>query len=424
MATPSFAVYGKPYIIFLKFLRLLFYYNYFIFCFFAVISSADIFPIFVDWVINKVIYLSAFFCFVYGLLFFKVRISKISLPFFWLLFFYFFASFIISFLDRGLESILTEWIAQGLYWPLCIFVFLISVDVFPFKSLLRPFIFSGLFLLLLSVFRFLGFSIPLYSNEAAVSTLNSFKSGVFFYSGVYINQNRFGLFLLTFIPVLFMSVALYRSKAVKIFLSFACLVSLMFIFLTVSRASILGLGVFYLGVIFGLRDENKAKLIFVVSVVLGGSLLFLFSDLSTLIFDRLSSGTTSGRTEIWSYALSQFYENPLSGVGDFSFDGLTAHNVYLQFLASWGGLVFLLWFLFYALAGSVCIYYLFKRPVRDKVLVVFSCSAVLSVLVHQVFETAINTPFSQASVFILLLISIVFRKAFGYQWAFKYLRFK
>ena len=400
--------------------RRAFYFLYFLLCFSSFLNGADIFPPMVAWALNKLIYLSAVGTFLAAILLLKPKASIYGVVLLFIFAFYLLFFLSVSFVFDNASEVIKQWVTKGLFWPLCVFAFIMAVDLYSVKSLLNPFLLSGLVLLFLSVGAYFGLPLKIYVGSTGLQmNAGANASSLIMYSGVFANQNGFGAYLLSFIPVLMMAAAVSKRFLFRYFLYSCVTVSMLFVFLTVSRASILGVILFFSIFAIHFRRSMLFPIWLIGVLLIVASSVSVFGDLYEFILERFSSGSSSGRTVIWKDAFGKILDNPLYGVGDYKFNGLSAHNVYIDNMASWGLIVFVLWLSLYLVAAFFSLYYIFRVPSKNKKIVAISGASVLAILIHQIFETSINTPVHQVSVVLFLMIALVFRSALGKSWFVK-----
>lgn len=100
--------------------------------------------------------------------------------------------------------------------------------------------------------------------------------------------------------------------------------------------------------IYNRRRINFNKIIKVFAVIIVGLILFFIIYKNTDVFSgviaknsylAISNDISNGRISLWNYALEQFNNNPIFGVGlktTYDVLGLDVHNVYIQLLAETG----------------------------------------------------------------------------------------
>jgi hypothetical protein len=194
---------------------------------------------------------------------------------------------------------------------------------------------------------------------------NPRKAGRF--EGFIGQPNGYGQFLALFLPACVALVLQERRKIMRALAVIGVFSTLLALVLTASRGAYVGvlagamLGAFYL------RREISTQAAFrtgiVAGVICGLALAVTFAaGYSDLYLDRFSGmeGTahvvTSGRSSLWSNALSSMMENPVSfvsGYGFYSYDSsrsfrLSTHNMYLSYLYNLGVIGLFLFIMIFA----------------------------------------------------------------------------
>lgn len=376
------------------------------------ITSSNIVPFYVKWVSNKVWI---------GLLLiltlltlvqtsFKFQ-TKLAIPF--SILFLFNISLACVFLFHFYISIaLTQWFSSAFLYFLLFFAVVNTSKFISIRNLLRPFLICSLVIIFLSAVTFLGYEPTFYANDdASLQRYLSIKSSsaLVGFSGIYLNQNSFGIYLYIAISTIFYTI-LIKTKDEKN-LSYKSLVlffliALLFLFLTVSRGAILA-GVIIL-LLFNLRNyKNKTSLYFSLTSIIFFILIYLyFNEYITFLIDRVENDGTSSRSEIWADAIQVFRSNPWLGVGvyEYGVSGLSAHNVYINKLASQGVITATLWFL-WLLYG---LYWALKKyVVKQNISSVVISSSFIAILIHQIFENTISDTYSPLTLFLLVIYAVL-----------------
>lgn len=186
---------------------------------------------------------------------------------------------------------------------------------------------------------------------------------------------------------------------------FTFILNMICIFLTLSRgaiiAVIIGLIINYLFKKASKKEKNMIKtiLIFVLMTII---LIILNKyGLLEMIFNRFDSSIStggSGRVELWTKAIDQFYRNPIFGVGinnlQIYIGNTYVHNTYLQVLAETGVVGFLTYILFLSNIGKLSINAYKKSKDNYYILGLTICLFVqmffLSILIQEVFFAFIS----------------------------------
>lgn len=308
-------------------------------------------------------------------------------------------------------------VAVAIFYFFMFFVFISYRQEWSLSKYLRPFLLSTSVILLVSLLVYLGFNIPLYVEDPSVleryaAARNYSLSHNTAFSGAFLNQNTFGaLLLITLISMIF-----YKSdKANSRFLFKAMYYTLFFLALlflvkTMSRSSIFGFAVFVIIYLLSQVFRLKGIVYLFFSATLSITILYLAQDYFLKILERTQQGGTSHRVDIWADAYSQFTENMAFGVGNYMYNDWTAHNHFVQVLASDGIFVFLfmiLFFLFFIFRSALIFFSNFAntQAFKQKVLFVSSFAAIIF---HQMFETMLQSPFSPITlIFFLSLVGLL-----------------
>jgi O-antigen ligase len=175
-----------------------------------------------------------------------------------------------------------------------------------------------------------------------------------------------------------------RSPRVRFLAIVAGGLSVIGLLQTLSRAGLIAFAfVLVAGVIFGGRWRRIAVVLLVLGVV--GLPVYFFSIAPPHALERVTSGDTSGRNDIWRVAWRAFESNPVLGVGggnfefvsarylqrpglivsanDFLISPKVAHNIYLEQLVDLGvlGLIALLGIFGCGIAAALRAAHIFER---------------------------------------------------------------
>ncbi len=214
------------------------------------------------------------------------------------------------------------------------------------------------------------------------------------------NPNNFGLLL--FFSIM-STLALKKLDEIdKYFFVLILLIQISALLMTISRASLLssvvGIGFFFLLTSKGLHQlSNRIILGFLTGLL--GLVLFLtvFNDISA--FDR-SSGF-AGREVAWEIAISNIKENFMIGIGFATSDimleklglDISTHNMHLSLLLEAGIIGYILFIMIwlYGISRGVINHLSTKGAKNFKISVMYatSISIMISLLLHQMFETKI-----------------------------------
>lgn len=378
--------------------------------------SLNIIPPLILWGVNKFWFFTLIFLFLLSI---KALTKRVEFPFFIIIFSifcYFIFLSVSNFVNFGAIGSIKYSFTYGLCYLLLFIIVYKLKNFLTISELCAPFVVCSVFILFLSVLVYVGFQPNFYFNDQEqLDNYTNLKFGgeLIGFSGVYLNQNSFSMMLLISI----ISIYSYILSAVDVgrkyvnFLYLMLIASLLFLFLTMSRAAIFSLFlIFSLYFLKGYRNKSTFY-IFGSLIVVGVVLYLFFYQYIDFFINRVQSDGTSSRSEIWADAFDVFTHNMLFGVGNYKYVTpvgiqLSAHNVYLNKLASEGIIPFFFWFL----AILVGVYYFFKKYIflysKSKVNI-FLISSFMGILVHQFFENVISNIYDPLSVFFIILLCII-----------------
>lgn len=297
------------------------------------------------------------------------------------------------------------------------FIFLLFFSRFNEWSMiqcLKPFFYSASIVLLLSLLAYFGFEINLYSDDPEILSkydvlMGSAAHKVAAFPGVFFNQNSFGMLLMLFLMVS-VSYVIVSFKDFgwlsKVFSLSLIMLSLFFLIKTMSRASILGF-LLFLTIGFGpflIKPRNIVYFVFASIGVL--VFVFISQEYISLLYERTINRGTSSRAEIWVAAIAAFLDSFLVGVGHFEYRGYTAHNFFLDRLASSGLFSFLFLFVFILHFCFLSLLVISKPHSKEGVFEkrVFA-TMFLVIIFHQSFETHLGFPFNPLYLLFMLSLS-------------------
>jgi O-antigen ligase len=329
---------------------------------------------------------------------------------------YFFLSSFVFFHNFSTNEAIAKVIGNGFGFVVLFIMFLTATKVLSVKELIRPFYFSCLLITFCALIIYLGWEPTFYSaeqNEKISEISKASKFSLLFFSGPYANKNGFAQFLVVSLTVLSLNLlvnleAKYFEKLVCRFLIVTCLI---FLLATVSRGGILAVAIIF--GLYALKQLSLKKSILALAVTVPILLLIYFSihDIIYFIFERFDSEGIGSRQRIWKDAIDTVLENPFSGVGTYTYNNngrhLSAHNSYLQMVASNGIFVFTFWFIIHLTA----IYSAFKvmiKHAKSKVdqFSLLSSSSVLAIITTQFFESQLIDPFGTTTVFFMIMFML------------------
>lgn len=386
------------------------YIIYFLFILFVFLSGTQIFPSPASLAFKYLPYILCSFLAISLVAKGDGAFYKKNLVYFYLLFGFLLFSAISALYNFSLFSALTTFFGQALVLVLLIVLFFEGQLVWGGKRLLLPFIVSGILILSLAIMMAFFLDLQYYTEGKGV--VQSYRAqslfGLLFFSGPYRNPNQFGAFLMVFISSLILhyrTLSVHKKSNILFLLSLSF--SIFFLIFTASRASYLGTFIFLGLYIFSILKNGYIRYF---------TLLFFGISAFVVLFFLINGGldfSVSQRDIIWRDAFSRLGESPLVGVGAYQYsDGgaeISAHNAFVQKLASWGWFVFVFWFSFYFL-------FLFKSGClifsgnRMSLTVKTVSAAYIGVFAHQFFESALSIPMNSLSVYLCLLISFLARR--------------
>ena len=385
------------------------YISYISFCFFVFFVFFDftnlIKPSFLG-VVNKTLYLLFFVFFLFQINS-RFIIKKWVVPSLVILFFYCYL-YTVKTIYHG-NSIVGNIVSGSIVYFLLYFSFVLIINKWSIRRILKPFLFSSIFIVFLSLLNYIGFDFPLYlaDEEELDMSLNLRESNSLVARGVFLNQNTFSILLLVNVIISTIYLSFLRKKSYIIV--FFIFVSLVMLVLTMSRAALLATFIFYF--LFQLKTIKNIRgivLLFLFSVFCLIVLYYFYEYIDLIVNRSLESGS-SGRTEIWKNALESFKDNFLFGVGNYKYIGVSgrefsAHNYYVHKLASDGAFssVFLFLFLFFSLSKAFKVY--FSEVMGCKVLISIS---LIAILVHQTFEAQMLSPLQPLTLLFLFLTAYI-----------------
>ncbi|WP_104484434.1 O-antigen ligase family protein [Acinetobacter indicus] len=388
----------------------------FIYClyFFMVIISfalsLNIFNAEFRWFLNKIFYL------VFISLFFLIvdvkGFNRRNLIIFSLIIMYIVSIFYTSLINFGIISGFAFFISKGLLYGLITILLLEMVVEFDLKKVLFPFFVLFNIIIFLSILVYLGFEPKYYlDNDESLDYYIGIKDrdSISGFSGIFLNQNTLGIFCFLTIVLNYIFINIYNEKKIIFSIVFLLITSLLFLLLTLSRGAIVSFILFFF--IISLKFYRyKSMYIFYCIIFLMFSIFYLnFNDFFEKLLFRMENDGTSLRTEIWANAFETIKNNLYFGVGDFKYVNylgheLSAHNAYIQKIASDGLIAFLLWLFLILITLFFSISHIFKydNKVIIAINVVFIC-----ILVNQFFESMILNIFNPITLFFILIVSII-----------------
>lgn len=362
----------------------------------------------IKWILNKIFYIISII--LIFLIFFNEKIKKEVV--FILLFSYSFVSMLVYFYHYDLPQALANIASKSFLYFIVFIITYYFVNNFSLNLIIRPFFIAGFVFLAISLLIYLGLDLNFYLEDSdLVDAYLSNKESIDLmgFSGVFLNQNSMAILcLVSLISSLFLYFLEVNTYKKLVYVSI--LLSIVMLFMTVSRAGILA-AIVILMLMF-IRKYNNRKFILsyaFLSILLIILFIILF-DLFMLLVDRVQNDGTSIRSEIWMDALEVFKGNYLMGVGDYRYviskGELSAHNVYIQNLASYGLVGSFLWFIFLSIFLYYAIFKLFFKKKLNSIYI-FSCASFIAILIHQIFEANISNIFAPITLLMFVLMCIV-----------------
>lgn len=394
------------------------YICYFMLIIISYVISFDIVPTSLNSLLSIILYLSILLPFI--LIFLSNVQTKIRVDVFILVFLMFcFCIFkILSLiLNFDITQAIQHFISYSLFY---ILTYLIAYKIsytFSLEEILKPFFLMSYIIIFISIAMLSGYQPRYYLNNEDL--LQSYlmsseqKQGLINFAGPYVNQNQFGIMTFISSSILFgkyISVLniqdIFKSKKLTLAIF---LISFFLLIVTISRGAILATLIVILTLVLK-SYKSKKNLINLGLFVFFIILMTVFSNnVIDFLIERISNDGTSSRTDIWSNAISTFKDNPLFGVGYYTYSesgaSLSAHNAYIQQLASSGTIASIFWISIFLYFFIISISILIKKKMNSKNgQLIFLSALILAILVHQAFEATIIGAFHPLT--ILLFVSI------------------
>lgn len=372
-------------------------------------QTVSIIPPALSWIGNKLWYLIAPITLCIVLYESKAKVDKVSFSPIVLLLFY----VIFSFISYSITLDINEAVIYSLTtitYLFTFFIFIKVVKIFPLYDLIKPFITSSLAIILLSTLMYIGVDIPIYHSDGFSQGVEVDYANTLAFSGVFINQNTFGGALTVAAVSFYTGILLMKDKRfLRYILYISIFTSLIFAILTLSRATILTILIIF--TLFTIRNiTNKTGFYILIAALI--SLISLYSYLYIYIekfLDRVETGGSSARTDIWGDALNAFYSHPFTGVGEYYFttaagNKLVAHNAYLSQLVNLGIFASLFWFVWLIYCLKYSSTYLLSLNKKPKINILLT-AYIFGVLIYNAVESAIISPVFPMTLLLMLAFS-------------------
>lgn len=378
------------------------------FVFFAFISFTNLLDTNLLFIINRLLYISIFSIFILNIKYFSTLKRKFAFSLLMLFLYSFF--YIIKTIYHG-ENIIGE-ISTGIFYFATYCVFILAIDLFGYRKVLMPLLFSSLIIVLFSTLIFLGLEITLYNTDGDFTNDVIEFSGVNIFTGVFVNQNPFAIILL--IHIILSTIYYSQANTYKYLILFSMVLSAFFLVLTMSRSVIFSLIIITILYQIRILKTKKGVFILIVSIALVVFATYYLYEYIELIRVRTEQAGTSGRTEIWADAFEKFRGNYLLGLGNYTFSSyggvqLSAHNFYIQKLVSDGliSFIFLFLFLIHALFNVIKVYFSNRISLFEGCNKLLFAVSFVAIILHQFFEASLTSGFQPLTILLFFLIVVV-----------------
>lgn len=384
------------------------------------IVSSNIVPPIIQWISNKLLILTYFTLLLLIVDKTKLKVMKRYTSSLFLLLLFCILS-IMSYLYNfsGYEAVSYSFVYSFLYFILFFIVLHVS-GWFTASALLKPFLICSIIIITLSTAVFLGYEPTYYfADEEQLQEYLQLKQGgaLIGFSGVYLNQNAFGMQLLIAFSSIYLTILFKNTKKafIKKMLYFFMFLALLLAFVTLSRATIAALLIII--ILFNIKNyKNKVSLYISCTLIVATLIIYLsLYDYFEFFLNRVQTRGTSSRTQIWSDALLALYDNPLFGVGNYKYVSdsgvlLSAHNVYINKLASTGIVGSLFWFLWLIYIITLTLKNYINNVTYNNAQIFLSC-IIVGILIHQIVENTIHYTYSTLTIFFIVTASSIIVKA-------------
>lgn len=245
------------------------------------------------------------------------------------------------------------------------------------------------------VFLFLSLSLYIFGNR-----FNHFGAeldrGMYRLTGTVVDPNIFVIFL-----SIILGVSFHYSIEGKKKYYIPLIISLISLLLTFSRGGILGI-IFFLIIYYIRYQKLKVNMIFkvlsliiILFILVGVFNTYTDMDLASIINNRISDLSGSGRLKTWTNAINLIKMKPIFGIGLYNFlpynirlfnDYHYAHNTYLEIITENGiiGALFFIGFLFFFIMNRPKnkYAYLIKLIIYSQLFMLFFLSGIINEFVY------------------------------------------
>jgi len=287
------------------------------------------------------------------------------------------------------------------------------------NSLLTPYVISSIIIITLSFLTLVGYQPQLYSSNIYIMDLHNLRANrnsLIPFTGIFLNQNNLAVVLFVAMSSIFLKIKTMpnKKKYKLISLRFFLFLSIVMLLMTLSRAAIAALLVFYFLYIFKSLKSKRFFYFNLTLLFLIPALYIYFYQFFQLIVLRFTSEGSSERTLIWVDAFQTFKTYPLTGVSTYEYINTTGyavgtHNVYIHFLVNIGiiGTFFWALWILYGLLYAVKAYISSKKSQSYQIII---ASSIIAILIHQTVEATIYAPFSLLTVYFFMLVCYILNR--------------
>ncbi len=389
---------------------------YYIFVLASFLQNVDFTPIWQKFIANKIFYITLNLI----LLIYFIKkgnfspLRKYNFPLLFLFAYSF--SYFASNMVNGTSGWMVDAIGNALFYFVSFYVVYLSARDLSVKHLMAPFSMVSSILILGSILTLFGFEVDFHSEDDSIlAYYESAHSGFSLsgFNGVFLNQNSYGMMCLCAVVAYLvrLNISVRENKhGARIFYLFMLSLAAITVVMSLSRAAVLSCCIilFLYGILY-FKSRQYFYVIMIGVPAVFASYVFL-AEYYELLYLRVSNDGTSARWDIWVDALQAFEKNILYGVGNYMYYSgsrfLSAHNVYVHVLVSKGLIAFVAWLLFwsYFIISSFSNIANYKSIERY---VVISSIGIISIVIHQVFESKIAATSAPLTIFSFVLLCLV-----------------